>query len=250
MCTGPFNQAMIIRFASLLLAILCYSPAKCADSNLGITWTTVGDVANTADPLTGLGNVDYAFRIAKHNVTNAQYTVFLNSVATLSDPYSLYNTDMAGPQPSRRSGNGGIIRTGAPGQYSYAPRAGHEQSPVCYVSFYDAVRLANWLHNGGGLGSDTESGAYSITTTPTTTTVGARESSARYFLPSEDEWYKSAYYKGGSSNSGYWRYPTKSDSPPASAPPPGSPPTANTYSESTGFAQGYRILIPGNSSKN
>jgi formylglycine-generating enzyme required for sulfatase activity len=33
-------------------------------------------------------------------------------------------------------------------------------------------------------------------------------------LPSEAEWYKAAYYKGGGTNSGYWLYPTSSDSPP------------------------------------
>ena len=38
---------------------------------------------------------------------------------------------------------------------------------------------------------------------------------ARYFLPSENEWYKAAYYdpiKGGTG--GYWKYPTRSDSVP------------------------------------
>jgi len=30
-------------------------------------------------------------------------------------------------------------------------------------------------------------------------------------VASEDEWYKAAYYKGGSTNAGYWYYPTGSD---------------------------------------
>ena len=33
-------------------------------------------------------------------------------------------------------------------------------------------------------------------------------------MTSEDEWYKAAYYKGGSKNAGYWNYPTCSNTPP------------------------------------
>jgi len=34
-------------------------------------------------------------------------------------------------------------------------------------------------------------------------------------VTSEDEWYKAAYYKGGSTNAGYWDYPTSSNSVPS-----------------------------------
>jgi formylglycine-generating enzyme required for sulfatase activity len=33
---------------------------------------------------------------------------------------------------------------------------------------------------------------------------------AAYFLPTENEWYKAAYYSGGGTNSAYYTYPTKS----------------------------------------
>ena len=33
-------------------------------------------------------------------------------------------------------------------------------------------------------------------------------------MPLENEWYKAAYYKGGSTNAGYWTYATQSDSAP------------------------------------
>ena len=95
-----------------------------AASDLGIEWATVRDLANPVDPRTNLGRVDHAFRIAKHNVTNAQYSAFLNSIAATSDPHSLYNTDMAGPQPGRTSGSGGIVRTEVAGQRAYTPRPG------------------------------------------------------------------------------------------------------------------------------
>ena len=38
---------------------------------------------------------------------------------------------------------------------------------------------------------------------------------ATFYVPTEDQWYKAAYYKGGSTNAGYWNYATQSDSDPA-----------------------------------
>ncbi len=58
-----------------------------------------------------------------------------------------------------------------------------------YVSFFDAMRFTNWLHNGQGSG-DTESGAYTIGSG----TDEVRSANAKYWIPSEDEWYKAAYY--------------------------------------------------------
>jgi formylglycine-generating enzyme required for sulfatase activity len=41
-----------------------------------------------------------------------------------------------------------------------------------------------------------------------------RNAGATYFIPSDSERYKAAYYKGGSTNAGYWTYPTKSNTAP------------------------------------
>jgi hypothetical protein len=54
---------------------------------------------------------------------------------------------------------GGITRSGSDGSYTYTAKAGFENKPVTYVSFWDALRFANWLNNGQG-GGDTETGAY------------------------------------------------------------------------------------------
>ena len=35
------------------------------------------------------------------------------------------------------------------------------------------------------------------------------------FLQKVQEWYKAAYYKGGGTNSGYWIFPTQSNTPPS-----------------------------------
>jgi formylglycine-generating enzyme required for sulfatase activity len=78
---------------------------------------------------------------------------------------------------------------------------------VSYVSFYDALRFANWLNNGQGSGG-TETGAYTLlggTATPSNGTTVTRNPGAAIFLTSEDEWYKAAYYAASSTS--YFNYP-------------------------------------------
>jgi hypothetical protein len=103
-------------------------------------WVTVGDPGNACDPQ-GIGRcfgaVSYPYRIATHEVTNAQYAGFLNAKAA-SDPLGLYNTDMA-------ASTGGITRSGSPGSYTYSAIPGRENMPVSLVSYFDALRFANWL---------------------------------------------------------------------------------------------------------
>ena len=45
----------------------------------------------------------------------------------------------------------------------YSVISGSGNHPVNYVSWYDAIRFANWLNNGQGSG-DTETGAYTLGT--------------------------------------------------------------------------------------
>ena len=42
-----------------------------------------------------------------------------------------------------------------------------------------------------------------------------RNPGAAYFIPTQDEWYKSAYYKGGGASAGYWKYATQSNTIPS-----------------------------------
>ena len=66
------------------------------------------------------------------------------------------------------------------------------------------------MNNGAINGASTETGAYTLNGA----TIGVDfpvNPGATWFLPSEDQWYKAAYYKGGGTNAGYWLYPTKSD---------------------------------------
>jgi sulfatase modifying factor 1 len=43
----------------------------------------------------------------------------------------------------------------------YAVKSDFELKPVNFVTWYDAARMANWMHNGQGSGG-TEAGAYDM----------------------------------------------------------------------------------------
>jgi formylglycine-generating enzyme required for sulfatase activity len=164
---------------------------------------TVGDPGNAKDPKTSCGSVARAYRIGKYEVTNAQYAEFLNAVdPNGTNPNNVYNGKMGSDARGGISFDAG----GAVGS-KYSTRANMADKPVNFLSWYDALRLANWLHNGQPTdGSGTEDGAYDMSR-------GAdvvRKEGAKYWLPSEDEWYKAAYYRGGGSAAGYWTYPTGS----------------------------------------
>ena len=110
-----------------------------------------------------------------------------------------------------------------------------------YVSWYDAARFANWLQNGqptGAQGPDTtEDGAYDMSLGSSV----VRKADARVVLPTEDEWYKAAYYKGGGTDAGYWLYPTQSNA----APEPESPPGSGSLGGSANYRDDYYIYHHG-----
>ncbi len=204
---------------ALILGVAFGAPAQ----SVTIDWISVGDPGNACDvqPQGCFGAVANTYRISKYETTNAQYTEFLNAVA-VTDPNGLYNTQMGVP-------HGGITRSGSSGSFTYSAIPGREDMPVNFVSFYDALRFANWLHNGqptGPQGSGTtEDGAYTITPAGIAANSIARNSGATIFLPSEDEWYKAAYYDAVSST--YFDYPAGSNTQTTCATPGATANTAN-----------------------
>ena len=169
-------------------------------------WVTVGDPGNAADTdPAGYGAVAGSFRIMKFEFQNSQYAAFLNAVAA-TDPYSLYNANM-GSNP-----RGGITQSGSLGSYTYSVRTDMGDKPVNYVSWFDAARVSNWLQNGLGSG-DTETGAYTLSGATSGNAVAVNPG-ATFYIPTEDQWYKAAYYKGGGTSAGYWDYATQSDTAP------------------------------------
>ncbi len=204
---------------------------------VALAWTTstaaisidtvpIGNPGNLADLRypdsvhpNGIGSVAQPFNIGKTEITNSQYVAFLNAVAA-TDTYSLYDPNMASNQW------GGIVRSGAPGSYTYAVKSAAQSGaytygnkPVVYMRPSDAIRFANWLHNGQPSGaqvaSTTEDGAYSINGAVSGTIL--RNPGARWWIPSEDEWYKAAYYDPATTS--YFDYPTRTNSVPDSNAP-------------------------------
>jgi formylglycine-generating enzyme len=192
---------------------------------INIEMVTVGNPGNPGDPIAWpLGSVAYVYQIGKYEVKNSEYAAFLNAKAK-TDPYALYRSGWPANTPEN-----GIVRSGSDGQYVYTVKSGYENKPVIGVSYIHAIRFINWMHNGQGNG-DTETGAYTITNGgPGSGIIGPRNSGARFFLPTENEWYKVAYYdptKG--TTGGYWLYPMRTDGPIYSAPPPGTGPGLESH---------------------
>jgi formylglycine-generating enzyme required for sulfatase activity len=242
-------------FFSLLLLLASVVSA----SAVTIDTVPVGDVGNPDNPADGdknipgvqtFGGVGYAYSIGKYEVTVGQYVAFLNAVAT-TDTYGLYNTEM-----QTELNSAGIQRQGVAGAYSYTV-LGSPNHPISYVSWGDAARFTNWLHNGQPSGAQgpgtTEQGAYSLNGA---VSIGdlmliTRNASAIWFIPTENEWYKAAYYQpaaqGGDSD-GYWAYPMKTNNEPYSDQPPGATPdntrVANfnkNDSTANGYNDGYAV---------
>jgi len=248
-------------------------------------WSLVGDKGNAADPRTGYGQVDRDFSMMTYELTNEQYTQFLNAVDPAGEFQQLYYF----PSMTSRSEGGIVYDASRPNGSQYFTKPFMGDKPANYVSWFSAARFANWLTNGKGA-ADTSSGAYRLTAgqvvgvtrvgnvstyttatstgvqvgdivavtgipfdgqnrnspnrsgqvlstpTPTSFTVaqlgedsslpGAVSSfmqgssaaslpDAVYRLPTENEWYKAAYYKGGGTDAGYWSFGTQSDATPA-----------------------------------
>ena len=193
-----------------------------------MAWSPVGNPGNAADTVTpnpGVGAVGHDYKIGTYDVTNSQYAEFLNTTdPTGMNTLALWDSHMSFPSTE----NGGINFTlsNASGN-KYTPVPSRENRPVNWVNWYSAVRFANWLNNGQG-SSDTESGAYALlggTPIPSNGSNVARSPGAIVFLPSEDEWYKAAYYN--SATSSYFLYPTSSDVSPIASDPTGLPNHAN-----------------------
>jgi hypothetical protein len=117
-------------------------------------FVTVGDPNNTADTIgAGYGAVSQTFDIMKFEFTNQQYVQFLNSVDPNGNQTNgIYNALMG----INRAGIS--FTSGAAAGSKYAVRLNMGNKPVNYVSWFDAARVANWLHNGATSVSDMETG--------------------------------------------------------------------------------------------
>lgn len=244
---APCKQAPAGKSSRLSLVLLCAGLLALASPSawaVSFTWLDVGDANNSDDTATGFGGVAAEYRISSTEVTNAQYTEFLNAIAA-TDTFGVYDSNMD------------ITQAGSSGSFTYTAIATYEDRALNNANFFDAMRFINWIENGQPTGSQdastTEDGTYAISDGVSETRAGG----ATYFLPSEDEWYKAAYYDpddpdadlGG--NVDYWLHANQSDTAPTAEAPPGGANSANyagttgdtsvvgAYTSSTSYYGGY-----------
>ena len=214
-----FDKSFVRSFGAGAALVLLGTTAQ----GVMIDTVTVGNAGNTNDTDgDGHGGVSYVYNIGKYEVTAGQYCQFLNAVAA-EDTYGLYNAFMDSVPSGCQ-----ITQHGAIGNYTYdfSGRPSGEESdcanrPVNYVSWGDAARFANWLHNGQPMGlqdlTTTEDGAYYLNgaTSDATLLAVSRESDWKWAIPTEDEWYKAAYHKNDGITGNYFDYPTSNDNVPS-----------------------------------
>jgi formylglycine-generating enzyme required for sulfatase activity len=155
------------------------------DAQFRIDFTTIGNPGNAADT-TGYGKVDYTYRIGTYEISQNQIDA------------------------ARASGLQNVTA---------GPWSGDQ--PAANMSWYESAAFVNWLNTSTG-----NQAAYNLTWSGSTWSMALwtvsdagydannlyRNSLAKYFLLSENEFYKAAY--GKTDGSGYYLYPTASNSPP------------------------------------
>lgn len=225
-CSLVLIGAWALAAASAALA----GPGPGVPPNYGYEFVTIGAVGNRATlphevptrPTLQIGAVNYQYRIAKTEVTGADWFEFVQA-------YAPYIGDNFGDQAFFSSS---VVFVGfGPGNVpAYSMNPVHNDQAVQFGWRY-AARYCNWLTNGKALTRDAfERGAYD-TSTFTTNPDGtindqlAHSPGALYWIPTRDEWVKATYYdpnKHGPEIEGYWRHPGGQDTPLISG-APGTP---------------------------
>lgn len=232
-----------------LVLILAVVPHFAKAAPLVVDTVPIRNAGNSADS-TGFGKVLHNYRIGRFEITIGQYVEFLNAVAA-TDTHGLYNSQMAS-----NATIAGVSRSGAPGTYRYAV-IGTPDRPITFVSWWDAVRFANWMSNGQPSGlqtaATTENGAYTLLPPYDHATVAKNAINPNtrrpplWWLPTENEWYKAAYYNPtrNAGAGGYHFYPIQSplDNVPYSAGNGGAsspdPSLSGNFRRDDGIANGY-----------
>jgi formylglycine-generating enzyme required for sulfatase activity len=166
------------------------------DNAFNIDFVTIGNPGNLGDTRTEMdeygmpkasplacGAVDSECRIGMYEISNAQWSSFIAEVG---------------------------VPTGDDGGYSKKVYWTSGQQPVNNVSWYEAAQFCNYLTSG-----DKSKGVYQFNGNNANPGIflGIDRQIAKitygmiYFLPTQDEWYKAAYYTG----SGYSLFPNGTD---------------------------------------
>lgn len=165
----------MIKNSSIILASVFVTIKTSVYGGLFIPTTEIGNPNNSPHFPTGMGHVPYTYYLSDE-ITNAQFSEYWKAT-----------------------------HNGEEYVFWYADEGVTASDPAGVSSPIDAIRFANWLHNGQG-DADTESGAYTITTFPRHEDspilngywIAERNEDAEWFIPSLDEWVKAFYLESNS----------------------------------------------------
>lgn len=136
-------------------------------NQFSMEFVDIGFLTNEFDSITGYGKVNYAYRIGKYEVSIDQFT----------------KADAA----DDRIGNGNE------NFWNDGFRSGGTNAPAARVSWIEAAKFCNWLTS-----SNAYAGAYLFDTNGVLTGVDRPAAAIAYgtvyLIPSEDEWYKAAFF--------------------------------------------------------
>jgi formylglycine-generating enzyme required for sulfatase activity len=173
------------------------------DNAFTIDFTSIGNAGNNSDT-TGYGSVGYDYRISTYEISQNQ----INSAV-------------------------------ASGLAHVTAGAWSGDKPAANMSWYESAAFVNWLNTSKGFQS-----AYKLSWNGSRWSMALwnasdagydannlyRNSLAQYFLPSENEFYKAAF--GKSDGSGYYLYPTASNTAPTAV-------TSGTAAGTAVYNQGW-----------
>ena len=186
----------LMPFVAALFAVFTLSPNLQAElitfgsgaNTFQIDFLTIGDACNAANAI-GYGAVPYEYRASTYEITQ-----------------------------------NAITKASASGMLHVTAGAWTGNQPAANISWYEAAAFVNWLNTSTGktaaydLAWDGSAWSMNLWSSGDAWQAGGenlyRNKNASYFLPSDNEWYKAAYYKGGGTNAGYFLYPTASSSVP------------------------------------
>lgn len=153
-----------------------------------INFVNIGNPGNVADD-TSYGAVNYSYQMGTYEVSRDMI-----SKANISGNLAIPLADMT----RFSSGNSATM-------------------PATGMSWVQAAKFVNYLNTSTGHApayNFDDRGRFNLWAAADAWNLGGenlyRNKNAHYFLPSENEWYKAAYFDG----TRYYRYPTGSDTPP------------------------------------
>lgn len=222
--------------AAFLLPMLTLPSPTLADidPNSGIDFVRIGAVGNapwqgngqTGDLGIGRGRVDYEYGMGKFEITTAQWAEFFNAAFDRPAGDSLPFVQAPGSAYW-----GGVATTpGNAGGHRWMVPGGNHMKPVGSISWRTAAMYCNWLTNNKSFDRTAFlSGAYDVSTFGASPDGGFTDQrthspSAKYWIPTLDEWQKAAHYdpnkqNGDGSTGGWWRFSISQDTLPTYGPP-------------------------------